>query len=58
LNAFERANELAFETDRADVPPSWVECLDLIDEAFTVENWDWWLEERRGLLNAVAPAEI
>jgi len=58
LSAFERANELAFETDREDVPPSWAECLDRIDEAFTVETWDWWLEERRGLLNAVAPAAI
>jgi len=58
LSAFERANELAFETDREDVPPSSAESLDLIDEAFTVESWDWWLEERRGLLNAVAPAAI
>ena len=58
LNAFERANALAFETDRTEVPPSWAECLDLIEEAFTVENWDWWLEGYRGLLNAVAPAEI
>jgi hypothetical protein len=58
LSTFERANELAFETDREDVPPSWVECLDFIDEVFTAENWRWALDERRSLLNAVAPSEI
>lgn len=55
LAAFEDANRLAFDTDREDVPPTWRNCLDLIDGAFTSSRWPAYLDENRSLLDAVAP---
>jgi hypothetical protein len=57
LAAFEEANRLAFETDRADVPKSWAECLDFIVDVFTVQDWRRALVNQRSLLNAVADSE-
>ena len=56
LDAFKRANDIAFASDRKDLPAIWGDCLDFIDDLFTVNDWATRLEAEKRMLNAVAPA--
>jgi hypothetical protein len=56
LNAFKQANEIAFASDRKDLPAIWGDCLDFIDDLFAASDWAARLETEKRLLDAMAPA--
>ncbi len=57
LDAFKRANEIAFASDRQDMPDLWRQCIDFIEDVFTQKNWSSLLEKEKKLLDAVAKAD-
>lgn len=50
LEAFKRANELMFDGSGAPVPKLYRDCVEMIDYAFKVENWQTLLEKEAKLL--------
>lgn len=52
LTAFQEANDLAFSSDRGQVPPKFALCADAIEEAFVVNDWRKFLQEEQGLLDS------
>ncbi len=57
LDAFKRANEIAFASNRQDMPDLWRQCIDFIEDVFTQPNWSSLLEKEKDLLDAVAKAD-
>jgi hypothetical protein len=55
LEAFRQANELAFESNGTAVPAQWRECLGLIEEVFSSDDWESLLKENEELLKLIAP---
>lgn len=58
LDAFRKANELAFVGDCSAVPSTWRSCLDFIANELEQQNWQAALEKEKGLLDAVAASEF
>lgn len=57
LEAFRRANELAFESDGTSVPAQWRECLALIEEIFASNDWKTTLAANAEMLDSTAPSK-
>lgn len=55
LESFRQANEIAFSSNRQDMPHLWAQCLDFIADVFTDTDWRTRLDKERALLNAVQP---
>lgn len=51
LQAFETANDLAFVTDGSQVPSEFKDCIDVLEEAFSVKNWRSHLLKHQKLLD-------
>ena len=51
LQTFKEANDLVFTGDRSKIPIEFGECIDIIEEAFRVENWQELLLKHAGLLD-------
>lgn len=55
VDAFNKANEAAFGPNKHELtPPSFINVLDIIEEAFTAENWRNVLVKHKDALNAYA----
>ena len=54
LDAFERANQIAFNSNRVCMPVTWAKCLDFIEHVFSVTDWQAALDKERNLLDSVA----
>jgi hypothetical protein len=50
LNTFQAANRAAFLDPQWPIPPHYRECIDVIAEAFSVENWQTFLKTQAMLL--------
>jgi len=57
LDAFERANQFAFNSDRSSMPAHWATCLDFISEIFNASDWRTELLRETRLLDSVAANE-
>ena len=57
LDAMKRANDLAAARDKQHVPPLYLECVDLIEEAFKLDDWPTFIKRSARLLDAAAPCE-
>lgn len=57
LDAFRRANALAFATPNRPIPNRYAEVIDTIYEAFTVDNWADFLAGKKVLLDYIAKSE-
>lgn len=55
LDAERRANAAAFNPTKRDIPNSIATALDIIQQAFTVEDWVDFLNRESGALDRVAP---
>lgn len=53
LDAFERANQIAFNSDRSCMPQHWAACLDFIDDIFNASDWQAELQGETRLLDSV-----
>lgn len=54
LDAGRRANQMAFGGGRKDLPPDFAAVLDVIEKAFTKQDWRSVLDENKPLLDRVA----
>jgi hypothetical protein len=52
LTAFQSANDLAFSGDRSQIPPKYKACIDVIGEAFKVDDWQSLLSKEQVLLDS------
>jgi hypothetical protein len=53
LDAIQRANEIAFGNNREEKTPKlYIDCIDLIDEAFTASDWRSFIENNKNTFNA------
>ncbi len=57
LDAFKRANDIAFASNRQDMPDLWRQCIDFIEDVFTQPNWSAELARETRLLDQVAKAD-
>jgi hypothetical protein len=57
LDAFERANQIAFNSDRSSMPAHWATCIDFIGEIFNASDWQAELLRETRLLDSVAANE-
>ena len=55
LDAGRRANKLAFGGGRRNLPPDYVQVLDVIEAAFLAKDWRSVLDANKALLDRVAP---
>lgn len=52
LETFKQANELAFETERSEIPDNMKDCVDFIENIFTIDNWKSELVQNEKLLKS------
>ena len=57
LEAVERANAIAFGTERHLLPDTLRNALEIIEEAFNVRNWREFVKNNKSVLDALAPSE-
>jgi hypothetical protein len=57
LDAMKRANDLAAARDKLHVPPLYLSCIDLIEEAFTRDDWPEFVKRNARHLDAMAASE-
>jgi len=57
LDAIDEANEAAFATDKHKrTPEKYLKCIDLIQEAFKVDDWRSFLTKNKAFFDSVAPS--
>jgi hypothetical protein len=53
LDAVQRANESAFSVNREDTTPKlYIECIDLIDAAFSASEWRGFIAKHKSTFDA------
>jgi hypothetical protein len=57
LDAMKRANDFAAGRDKQHVPPLFLDCIDLIEEAFVSHDWPAFIKRNGPNLDAAAPSE-
>ena len=57
LDSVERANAIAFGTERHLLPDTLRNTLEIVEEAFNVSNWREFIKNNKRVLDALAPSE-
>jgi hypothetical protein len=57
LDTFKRANDFAAARDKQHVPPLYLDCIDVIEEAFERHDWPAFIKRNGPNLDAAAPSE-